>query len=368
MKALKRCALLLVVLALLLAEVPEALAAQSPSTYSTAPTSSVWWTYNPSLHYFYNQLTTLEKRAFSARYDALALGKPELWNVSNFGLSNHQWYRVYYAMEIDCPELLFHNTLVPKFNDASELRAHSALIKSYLPQVIRVLKRIQNRKDYKGSAFNHQYALDRYIVSNVKYRLDSVKIDKHRRCAYSVFLNSEAVCEGYARGVQLALRYFGIPCLYVSGTANKDSHAWNLVQLGGSWYHYDPTWNDADDKKRINDFLPYFNMTDSLVSRSHTWDKYMQTKYGFTLPTCSSTAMDYYKVKGQYVGSNWKKQITSLVNKAKKAKKKSIGIRMSSPAYYNAALKTLKRNGYNIRFRYTYWYYDDALFFYFTWK
>lgn len=57
-----------------------------------------------------------------------------------------------------------------------------------------------------------------------------------------VLLLGTGVCDSYSRAYQMLLREIGIPCLYVSN--NESKHAWNMVQLGGYWYHVDVTWDD----------------------------------------------------------------------------------------------------------------------------
>ncbi|NLE69942.1 MAG: leucine-rich repeat protein [Clostridiales bacterium] len=57
-----------------------------------------------------------------------------------------------------------------------------------------------------------------------------------------VLLLGSGVCDSYARAYQMLLKAVGVPCLYVSSVAGN--HAWNLVQLGGNWYHVDVTWDD----------------------------------------------------------------------------------------------------------------------------
>ena len=76
------------------------------SSYSSAPTASVWNLYSPNLRYFYNQLTYTEKCAFSAQYDAIALGRADLYNISGFHLDSRQRRRVDLVFSYDCPELL----------------------------------------------------------------------------------------------------------------------------------------------------------------------------------------------------------------------------------------------------------------------
>ena len=57
----------------------------------------------------------------------------------------------------------------------------------------------------------------------------------------SVFVNHETVCAGYAKGMQYLLRQYDIPCIYVRGVHETESHAWNRVYVDGVWYWVDPT-------------------------------------------------------------------------------------------------------------------------------
>lgn len=65
----------------------------------------------------------------------------------------------------------------------------------------------------------------------------------------SVFTNHASVCSGYAKAVQfLALRH-GIPCVYLTGTADDflntgGRHAWLAALVDGEVRFYDPTWYD----------------------------------------------------------------------------------------------------------------------------
>ena len=58
------------------------------------------------------------------------------------------------------------------------------------------------------------------------------------------------VCEGYARAFQVLCNVKGIPSVIVDGQAksslngNWEGHMWNFVQVDGSWYAVDVTWND----------------------------------------------------------------------------------------------------------------------------
>jgi uncharacterized repeat protein (TIGR02543 family) len=61
--------------------------------------------------------------------------------------------------------------------------------------------------------------------------------------AYGILVDHCGVCQGYAYAYSCILEKLGIPSILV--TSYTMNHAWNLVQLGGKWYHVDCTWDDA---------------------------------------------------------------------------------------------------------------------------
>ena len=60
--------------------------------------------------------------------------------------------------------------------------------------------------------------------------------------AYGALVNRKAVCEGYALAYQSLLKRCGIQAVTIS--SESMNHGWNLVCLGGEWYHVDVTWDD----------------------------------------------------------------------------------------------------------------------------
>lgn len=381
MSCIKKTLALLLALALAAGALP-ALATRD-AAYSSSPTSPMWEVYKPTLHYYYQQLNDREKQAFSRWYDAIAYGKAEWWGAADFGLTNDQQRRVQYAILFDCPELMFADTQLAQFwpnisldaqwnlvfkNDA--LTVHANKIDDYWVNTKAVLERIKKRKDWGKTAYDHELAYDRYIVNNCSYQRDSVgKTNYDLRGAFSVFVFKKAVCEGYARATQLALRYFGIPCLYIYGTAGNESHAWNLVKLGKDWYHYDPTWQDAGTKRLFADYLPYFNVTDALIKRSHTIDREAQTEYGFDFPSCNATAFDYYKRNNKLLGADWQKKLPGIVKKAKSTGKQYVAVRFTSEKLLKAAYRYVNRG--RMRFHFRYYYYSpftESLLLYFAFK
>jgi hypothetical protein len=88
--------------------------------------------------------------------------------------------------------------------------------------------------------------------------------------AYGALVGGKAVCDGYALAYSYLLKKCGIHSTvalgYVGSNAQTGGHAWNLVKLSGSWYESDATWDDDDTKNSYNhDFL--FTTTKQISSQ-----------------------------------------------------------------------------------------------------
>ncbi len=71
---------------------------------------------------------------------------------------------------------------------------------------------------------------------------DSVPLAQENHVDASVFLNDTSVCDGYARAMNLLLHEAGFESCYV----NNPDHAWVIANIGGHYFHVDPTWDDLD--------------------------------------------------------------------------------------------------------------------------
>lgn len=80
-----------------------------------------------------------------------------------------------------------------------------------------------------------------YITTHVAYD-ESVK----KNTGYDALVHGTAACYGYAQLFMDVMKRVGIPCKIAVcwDTGDGDGHAWNVVQLDGSWYHVDATWDD----------------------------------------------------------------------------------------------------------------------------
>lgn len=84
--------------------------------------------------------------------------------------------------------------------------------------------------------------------------------------AYGALALGRASGEGYAMAVQLVCRELGIECIVVQGRHENVAHAWNIVNIGGNYYHVDAALQA--------EMGPYktFMLNDDRFAESYFWD------------------------------------------------------------------------------------------------
>lgn len=104
-------------------------------------------------------------------------------------------------------------------------------------------------------------------------------------------------CEAYSAALCVMAEVAGIPCRVVTGSAGGP-HAWNLVQLGGKWYHVDATWDDPVIGTGARQELShaYFCLSDAEISRTHSWNR-------AAYPPTGAASAAYYRLTNTYFTS-----------------------------------------------------------------
>lgn len=127
-------------------------------------------------------------------------------------------------------------------------------------------------------------AVNDYIVSHTVYTKET-KSSPHS--AYTVLAERGGVCQGYALLAHSMLQKLGIETQYIVGYVGEIGHAWNLVKLGGQWYHLDTTWNDPVPDRKGAVRYQYFLVDDRTMAKDHSW---IASDY----PKATSTKYNYY--------------------------------------------------------------------------
>lgn len=161
-----------------------------------------------------------------------------------------------------------------------------------------------------GTDYEKELYLHDWLIQNCAYDDEAVELHKsdqvraNEQNAYGALIEGRAVCEGYARAFQLLCSRLGVTCWVIQGQAvdfnvkGNVNHIWNCVQLDGSWYHVDVTWDDYETVPTPTDHYFYFNLTTDEITKDHTIsplfskDTSSDMWYNGFVPQCDST--DYY--------------------------------------------------------------------------
>ena len=143
----------------------------------------------------------------------------------------------------------------------------------------------------KMNSFEKAKAMHDWLVTNVDY-----VITDNCHTAYGALMENQAVCDGYSYAYRLLMSALGYDCRVVYGYSEDEAHAWNVINLDGTWYQMDVTWDDpmingmtiTDGSNMSYD---YFLLNDETMYKDHTvvydWNQY-------DIPECTSTAgMDW---------------------------------------------------------------------------
>jgi transglutaminase/protease-like cytokinesis protein 3 len=176
-----------------------------------------------------------------------------------------------YVMKIDFKYKLSRNEMI-NMRTATQIKAKQIISKIITPNM---------------NSLQRELAIHDYIVNNTTYDYDNYvrgTLPEQSFTDYGVLVLGRAVCEGYSKAMFRLLNMAGVQCYVIKGTANGESHAWNIVNINGNYTQVDATFDDPVTRngKKILSYS-YFDLSDSQMSRDHQWDI---NKY----PRCNTTA------------------------------------------------------------------------------
>ena len=204
---------------------------------------------------------------------------------------------VFLKLRLDCPEIFFVSgfhfryypdsanvELSPEYLfDKNKIKDHQKAMKARVEKLVRPAVTMTELE-------KEQYVHD-FICQNVRY-------DKLKKSYSHEILGplgqGVGVCEGIAKTVKILCDQLGIWCIVVISEANlekniKYRHAWNIVKIGGTYYHLDATFDNT-----LSHMGPvrydYFNLDDGKVFRDHE-------PVIWKVPACTASDGFYYRVK-----------------------------------------------------------------------
>ncbi len=223
-------------------------------------------------------LSTKDKDVLSKAYEAVVADYGNLFWINGYKYNTYTANDVVVGLEFE-----------PKYTMTLDQR------EVYQSKVDAVVTDWLSGISINASDFDKALYVFETLIEKVDYDTES----EENQNILSVFINQVTVCQGYADAAWYMLDKLGIRSTIITGTANNESHAWNLVYLDDAYYYMDVTWGNSkyldsnnDTTKRVN--YAYLAMTTEEISQNHVITS------TFEVPECLSNADNYYVHQGLY--------------------------------------------------------------------
>lgn len=286
--------------------------------------------------YYYKSLSAEQQKAYRLLYTAFKAFDENC----TLPVPEEEVKAVWTAVLYDNPEIFWirNDYEFIDFEKAVQLSPHYSMTKDEADRISKELEAsveelAGNAQELTGDYEKELYFHD-YICENTVY--DEATFGNIGNTAYSALLNGRAICEGYARAMQILLDRAGIHNYLVVGKGvsegKSEPHIWNIVWIDGAAYHLDVTWDDLDNGVAHI----YFNLTDSDISKDHT--EISPADNG-----CNSVSANYFHKTGAYITEF--SDFGVLANSCAELIKKDIyltEIRFAEDADFRKALDILK--------------------------
>ena len=206
-------------------------------------------------------------------------------------------------------------------------------------------KEMQQRIDQEVENFlsgisqnDSDYAKAKYVFENLIREVDYDTEAPNSQNIISVFCEKRTVCQGYACATLYLLNQLNIPGVIVTGSANGEAHAWNLMLLDGEYYYMDTTWGNStylDEESQEAKFVNYgyLAFTTEEMNETHTPDSQL------VLPECTSIADNYYVQEGLYFDEWLPDEIGDIYGQAQNNEAGRASVKFATTELYEKAKK-----------------------------
>lgn len=209
----------------------------------------------PGAHGTFRQLPGAEIRRTGTkrRIFQLRLDHPEIFWAEGF----HYRYYQDSANITFLPEYIF---------EKGKIKEHQKALKARVEKLVRPAMKLS---EWEKEKYVHDF-----ICENVHY--DKLK-KSYSHEIIGPLGQGVGVCEGIAKSVKVLCDALGIWCMIAICGNNPEKgikyrHTWNIVKIGGTYYHLDATFDNTLGKhsfgaKEIR--YDYFNLDDKNIFRDH---------------------------------------------------------------------------------------------------
>ncbi len=177
-------------------------------------------------------------------YEAMVNGA-EFVDLSPYKIDTKDVVQIYSDVLLASPELFYADNTVTyyynprgyvtkvEFNYTMGLEEREAALLAYEREVDYIVSLVDPAlSEAEKALFVHDYLIASYTYDTEESNFD----------ALSLFRERSGVCQAYSLAYMAVLRELGMDVVMV--TSDEMNHAWNLVEVDGSWYHVDLSFDD----------------------------------------------------------------------------------------------------------------------------
>lgn len=293
--------------------------------------------------YSYRQLDKKEKYIYDKLIEAISANKSRVDFDSSYSVTADDYCAAYQLLYNDENAIYYIDTTMQyAFRSPEKKIITSAnLFYKHTPDEI---KQMQRAVEEEADRIIDEITSDMTEYDIVKYFYDylaeNVVYDQEAencRNIYGVFSDKKAICGGYSKAFSYLCDKVGIETALVTGDADGIPHMWNMVKIGGEWYHIDVTYSVTSSNLGKYVRYDYFCVSDDVVSSRNIYDQ------DYQYPKAAAETCNYY-VKNGLMADSWneaEKMLTNRIFEAAQNKELVAQIRCSSRELYFEAIYNL---------------------------
>lgn len=276
--------------------------------------------------YFYSYMNKLQQNIYHKMKAGLTALEPSFMvpRPEDRAGEGRELSDIFCKLRLDCPEIFYaagfrfrfypdsdHAEMIPEYLfDKGKIKEHKKAMEA---RVDKLARGAQNMTEWEKEVYIHDF-----VCRNVCY--DKLK-KPYSHEIIGPLGHGVGVCEGIAKTVKILCDALGIWCVIAISDANPEKgvkyrHAWNIVKIGGQYYHLDATYDNtlgraiaAQDAAIRYD---YFNLEDKQIFRDHE-------PLLYKAPVCPDGQHFYYKEKKRSFT-----KMEEVASRAEQAAKKNI--------------------------------------------
>jgi len=244
--------------------------------------------------YYYDKLNKQQQKAYYAMKAGLESLTPS-FQVPR--LDGKELADIYFMLRLDHPKIFYTVTFKYRYYPDSE---YVELIPEYLFPKAKIqdhqaamearIKKLAKQAEGLDEKGKEQFIHD-FICQNVHY--DKLK-KPYSHEIIGALGHGVAVCEGIAKAVKVLCDALNIWCIIALAEANPEKnikyrHAWNVIRIGGTYYHLDATFDNTLSKDETIRY-DYYNLSDTQIFKDHE-------PLVWKVPACTDGDHFYYKEK-----------------------------------------------------------------------